>query len=241
MTGMETTVDRPAPPHRGRPRSDRATQAILEAAAAVLEARGLRAMTIEEVAARAGVGKATIYRWWATKGTLALDAFLTEMIAVQPLPDTGSLRRDVRAALRAWSRMVTGTPVGPALAGIVAEAQTDPQLAAAWRAQVIDPLRARVRRMFEQAVARGELPAAAEVEVALDLLYGAVSHRLLEGRGPRTGRFLERAAGLVLAGLTAGPAEPPPPAAAGPLAIGGAQAHSRRGTELDRRAGPGGR
>ena len=218
---MATPPEPLAPPHRGRPRSDRATQAILQAAAAVLEERGLRGMTIEEVAGRACVGKATIYRWWTTKGTLALDALLAEMIAVRPLPDTGSLRRDVHGALRAWSRMVTGTPVGQALVGIVAEAQADPALAAAWRAQVVDPLRARLRLMFERAIARGELPPGAEVEVALDLLYGAASHRLLQGHQPRTGRFLEQAANLVLAGLTAGAAAPPPATPAAPLAAGG--------------------
>src|ERR1700704_255725 len=82
------------PPRRGRPRSEKARVAILEAAAELLLARGLSAVSMDAVAERAGVSKATIYRWWPTKETLALDALYTEWAAAGPHPrDTGSLRR----------------------------------------------------------------------------------------------------------------------------------------------------
>ena len=90
-----------AAPRRGRPRSEQADRSILQAAAELLAERGLGGMSIEEVAARAGVGKTTIYRRWTSRGTLALDAFLTEFQGQQPLPDTGSLRGDLLAALLA--------------------------------------------------------------------------------------------------------------------------------------------
>src|ERR1700739_1763967 len=86
-------------PGRGRPRSVEADRAILAATVDLLASRGLAAMSIEEIAARAGVGKATIYRRWPSKGLLALDAFVTEFRAQQPLPDTGTLRGDMIAAL----------------------------------------------------------------------------------------------------------------------------------------------
>src|SRR5271168_3505369 len=89
---------------RGRPRSQVADRAILTAAAELLADRGLAAMSIEEVAARAGVGKTTIYRRWPSKGLLALDAFVTSFREEQPLPDTGTLRGDLLAALHAWVR-----------------------------------------------------------------------------------------------------------------------------------------
>ena len=89
---------------RGRPRSEQADRAIMAAALELLAERGLAGMSIEEVAARAGVGKATIYRRWSSKGALALDAFLAEFEQQQPLPDTGSLRGDLAAELRAWVR-----------------------------------------------------------------------------------------------------------------------------------------
>src|SRR5690348_11593173 len=92
---------------RGRPRSQEADRAILTATVELLAERGLAAMSIEEVAARAGVGKTTIYRRWPSKGLLALDAFVVSFRAEQPLPGTGSLRGDLLAALHAWVREVS--------------------------------------------------------------------------------------------------------------------------------------
>src|SRR5487761_158291 len=95
----------PAP--RGRPRSARAHEAILKAAAGLLLERGLDAVSMDAVAARAGVSKATIYRWWPTKESLALDALYTEWNAVAPdLADTGSLRGDLIALLSPWAHLV---------------------------------------------------------------------------------------------------------------------------------------
>src|SRR5487761_427235 len=153
----ESPDEAEGPPHRGRPRSTDADRAILAAAAELLASRGLGAMSIEEVAARAGVGKATIYRRWPSKGLLALDAFVVSFRAEQPLPDTGSLRGDLLSALRLWVRAVTSTPVGRLLASLIAEAQHDPELHAAWRCRVLGPLRAQHRIMLARAVVRGEI------------------------------------------------------------------------------------
>src|SRR5260221_12702040 len=116
VTGKLKTLMSPAAipsmTNKGRPPSERAEPAVLEAAAELLDEAGLTSMTIEEVAARAGVGKASIYRRWPNKGALALDAFLGEFLAGQPVSDTGSLRGDLLAAARAWIRTVNGTPAG---------------------------------------------------------------------------------------------------------------------------------
>src|ERR1700743_3921112 len=102
----------PAP--RGRPRSARAHEAILKAAAGLLLEHGLAAVSMDGVAERAGVSKATIYRWWPTKETLALDALYSEWVATAPDPqDTGSLREDLRELLRPWARLPRGRPWGP--------------------------------------------------------------------------------------------------------------------------------
>jgi AcrR family transcriptional regulator len=188
---------------RGRPRSEEADRAILLAATQLLAERGLHGMSIEEVASRAGVAKATIYRRWHSRGTLALDAFLAEFQALQPLPDTGSLRSDLLAALRAWVRAVTRTPAGRVLAGLIAEAQHDPELADAWRARVVDPLRAQHRIMLRRAIDRGQLPAGTDTEVALDLLYGAAYHRLLNGHQPLNDTFARHVVDVIVAGLGA--------------------------------------
>jgi AcrR family transcriptional regulator len=195
-----------APPEtaaRGRPRSAEADRSILAATVELLAERGLAAMSIEEVAARAGVGKTTIYRRWPSKGLLALDAFVTSFRAEQPRPDTGTLRGDLIAALHAWVRAVTETPMGPMLTGLIAEAQNDPELRGAWRDRVLEPLRVQHRGMLDRAVERGEIPADVDPDVVLDLFFGSAEHRLLLGHLPMTADFIEQVVDIILAGIAA--------------------------------------
>lgn len=189
---------------RGRPRSEKADRAIMAAATELLATRGLGGLSIEEVAARAGVGKATIYRRWPSRGALALDAFLAEFQQQQPLPDTGTLHGDLLAALRSWVRSVTRTPAGRMLAGLVAEAQRDPALAVAWRDRVTAPLRERNLILVKRAVERGEVPPDVDADVLLDLVFGAAYHRLLQRHRPLNDRFVKKVAELVVAGVSAG-------------------------------------
>jgi AcrR family transcriptional regulator len=189
---------------RGRPRSTEADRAILSATLELLAERGLDAMSIEEVAARAGVGKTTIYRRWPSKGLLALDAFVVSFRAEQPLPDTGTLRGDLLSALHAWVRAVTQTAMGPMLTGLIAEAQHDPELRGAWRDRVIEPLRAQHRIMLERAIGRGEIAASVDRDVVLDLFFGAAEHRLLLGHLPMTGEFIAQVVDVILTGIGGG-------------------------------------
>lgn len=193
---------------RGRPRSEEADHAILRAATDLFAERGLPGMSIEEVAARAGVGKATVYRRWPTKGALALDAFLALYRGQQPEPDTGTLRGDMLAALRGWVRAVTRTAAGRMLAGLVAAAQHDPQLAAGWRDRVVGPLRVRYFVMLDRAIARGEIPPDTDKDVVLDLLFGAAYHRLLHGHLPLSDRFVRHVVETIVAGTAAGAGTP---------------------------------
>jgi AcrR family transcriptional regulator len=186
---------------RGRPRSQEADRAIMTATVDLLASRGLAAMSIEEVAARAGVGKATIYRRWSSKGLLALDAFVTSFAEQQPLPDTGTLRGDLIAALTAWVRAVTQTSMGSLLTGLIAEAQHDEELRAAWRDRVLEPLRSQHRIMLDRAIARGEIPATVDQEVVLDLFFGAAQHRLLLGHLPLTDKFIREVVDVILDGI----------------------------------------
>jgi AcrR family transcriptional regulator len=186
---------------RGRPRSPEADRAILAATLDLLAEHGLAAMSIEEIAARAGVGKATIYRRWPSKGLLALDAFVTSFSELQPLPDTGTLRGDLIAALTLWIRAVTQTSMGPMLTGLIAESQHDPGLRAAWRDRVLEPLRHQHRIMLNRAIARGEIPASVDREVVLDLFFGAALHRLLLGHLPLTDEFIGEVVDVVLDGI----------------------------------------
>ncbi len=186
---------------RGRPRSQEADEAILAAATQLLAERGLAGMSIEEVAARAGVAKTTIYRRWPSRGALALDAFLAEFQAQQPSPDTGTLRGDLLGALRAWIRSVTRTSAGPILAGLIAEAQRDPDLAAAWRERVVETLRDQHKVLLNRAIKRGEIAESTDQDVVLDLLFGAAYHRLLHGHRPLTDKFARQVVNVITDGL----------------------------------------
>jgi AcrR family transcriptional regulator len=194
----------------GRPRSVAADHSILEAATAILAERGLTGMTMEEVAARAGVGKATVYRRWPSRGALALDAFMAEFRSQLSLPDTGTLRGDLLAALRSWSRAVTRSRAGRMLAGLIAEAQRDPQLAAGWRERVFEPLRTQHKALVDRAARRGEIRDGADADVVLDMVFGAAYHRLLQGHLPLNDRFARQVVDLVMDGLAPAPAPPAP-------------------------------
>jgi AcrR family transcriptional regulator len=198
---------------RGRPRSEKAHKAILGAAAELLLSRGLSAVTMDAVAVRAGVSKATIYRWWPTKESLALDAMYTQWDTARPHPrDTGSLRSDLRALLRPWARLASSRPYGRIIAALITEAQTDPVFAAEYRHRVVEPRRGQARAIFRRAVERGEIPADTNIEVALDLLYGPLYHRLLHGHAPLTDRFTQDVIDMALNGIHPAPGHVATPA-----------------------------
>jgi AcrR family transcriptional regulator len=193
-------VDEPL--RRGRPRSEKARTAILDAAAGLLLANGLDAVSMDAVAERAGVSKATIYRWWRTKETLALDALFHEWNVVRATTrSTGSLRGDLVALFRPWVRLVRSLPYGRVITALLTEAQTDPEFAVEYRARLIEPRREQARSIFHRAIERGEIPATVKIEVALDLLYGSLYHRLLQGHAPLDDRFVRDVVDTVLAGI----------------------------------------
>ena len=192
-------------PRRGRPRSEKARAAIVSAAAALLLERGLGGVSMDAVAERAGVSKATIYRWWRTKETLALDAIYHEWDAVRPRSRlTDSLRGDLLSLLRPWVRLVSRRPYSRVIAALIAKAQTDERFAEEYRARFLEPRREHAAAIFRRAIERGEIPADTDLGVALDLLYGPFYHRLLQGHGRLDERFTRDVVQLVVAGLGAG-------------------------------------
>ena len=187
---------------RGRPRSEPARQAILAAAADLLLTRGLAAVSMDAVAARAGVSKATIYRWWPTKETLALDALYEQLTEPSPeAPDTGTLRGDLLALLLGWIERVGDRPFGRIIGALITEAGTDPVFGALYRERYVEPRRAQARTIFQRAMGRGEIGVGTDVEAAIDLLYGALYHRLLHGHAPLHQDFVETVVGIVVAGI----------------------------------------
>jgi AcrR family transcriptional regulator len=183
----------------GRPRSDRAHQAILTAARQLLIEKGFAGMRLEHVAARAGVGKATIYRRWASKEALAQD-LLAELAAPHiALADTGNTRDELLAAVINPMRAVSETDFGPVIRALLSQIASNPSIGDPFRATVVAARRAEVTRVIHRGIARGDLRRDADAELATDLLVGPVYFRLMFG-GQLDLDFAERVVDSVMRG-----------------------------------------
>jgi AcrR family transcriptional regulator len=184
----------------GRPRSEATRRAIEAAALDELRERGYASLTIEGIAARAGAGKQTIYRWWRSKADLVLDAMTDFADAAVPIPDEGSLPGDLLAFLVASFRQ---RGARPALVGLMAHAVLDPEFAPAFRERFLFARRAALRGILQRAVARGEIDEAVDLELLLDVVFGVLWYRLLLDHAP-----LDDAAARDLAALVVRAASP---------------------------------
>lgn len=190
---------------RGRPRSERARQAILDAARELLLASGgLSAVTADAIAARARVSKGTIYRWWPGSAAVVMDAFLIDTNPHIPFPDTGSVREDLRLQLRTVAELFNG-PTGQIVAGLVAESQSNAGLAAAFVERFIAARRAMCREVFERGLARGELRADINIDIAIDALYGALHYRLLVSHATTEPGYVDNLIEQLYPAVTAAP------------------------------------
>ncbi len=174
----------PAPPRRGRPRSDAARRAILDAALRLARERPLAGVSVDDLAAAAGVGKQTIYRWWSGKAAVLLDALSDRADAEIPERDRGGLEADLAAFLAASFATSADPGVTPALRFLMAEAQANPALADELRARLIERRRDAVRRLLQRAEERGELARGVDRELLVDLVYGVLWYRMLVGHAP---------------------------------------------------------
>jgi len=167
----------------GRPRSEATRVAVLRATSELMHEVGVRVMTTEGIAGRSGASKATIYKWWPSKYAVAVDALLSEMLIESDDPDTGSAREDFRVTLRGMTRYYA-SPSGRIYAQLIGEAQSDPLLAAELRDRLVGSRRRLVRAIWDRGVARGELRADVDPEVAIDLVFGPAMYRLVAGHAP---------------------------------------------------------
>ena len=181
----------PSSANRGRPRDPRTRAAILAAARVLLERGGLTAVTIEAIAAKAGVSRPTIYRYWPNAPAVAMAAFLE----ASSEPGGGKTSLSPLAALRAQLHAVAdafAAPSGRSVAAMVAAAQSETELAKAFRNEFIARNRDAARQLLDRCIAERLVAAPADIELALDLVFGPLFYRLLMGHAPITRGFVDQ-------------------------------------------------
>jgi len=186
----------------GRPRSLAKHSAILKAAIELLELKGIAAMTIEEVAARAGIAKTTIYRRWSSKGALAIEGFLHEMSTKMYYDNSPSVIADLKSQLKRVAETFR-SPTGRVVAGLIAEAQRDPETMKAFVDGYVLRRRQTTRQLFQRGIEIGEFRPGINLDMAIDLFYAPMYYRLLMNLGVYAPEDIESYVDIVAAGLNA--------------------------------------
>ena len=198
----------PAPLHQahngakrppGRPRSEHARQAILRSTLDLLQKIGFADLTIEAIAANAGASKATVYRWWPNKGALVVDAFASSTESKLHFPDTGSVYQDVSFQMRRVIAIFR-SPRGKIVAALLGAGQSDPELLEAFRDRFLRPRRQEAYRTLRRAIERGELPRNLDLDLTLDILYGAIYMRFIIRHDELSANYVNEVCHLVLSG-----------------------------------------
>ena len=199
---MEQAARKPAargePSRRSR---EQLRDAVLGAAGELMLEGGLAAATMEAIAARAGVSKRTLYKYWPSRGAVALEGFMRNAASSWSVPDDASAVGALTALVVSAARLFAGTPAGPLMRSLIADAQTQDEIATAIREQWLRPRRAVAADLIRRGVAEGELRADIDVEVTLDLLFAPVYYRLLLGHEPMTDAFATATVQYVMTGL----------------------------------------
>jgi AcrR family transcriptional regulator len=184
----------------GRPRDSGATASILQAAMDIAEERGFDRLSVEGVAARAGVAKTTIYRRWPNVWAILMDAFIADVSRLAPIEQRRSARESLAESIRLMARAFRGRH-GKVLRSLLGRAQAEPGLVEAYWSRWVEPRRKLAREVIRLGVASGELRAGLDEDVVLDALYGALYHRLTIPYAPLSDGYVEALVDSVFGGL----------------------------------------
>ena len=182
-------------------RNEHSRRAILAAAISLISELGYDRVSIEAIAKRAGVGKQTIYRWWPSKGAVALEALGESLATVTDFPDSGDIVEDLRTQMKGVTQLLGSTDVGRVYQGLLAAAQCDPALSRAHLDQIIEPATVAGHARIARAQDRGELRTDADPQEIIDLLYGAIYYRLLLHTRPLAPEQIDAALDIAFKGL----------------------------------------
>ena len=198
------TTERAFPSNASR-RNESSRRAILSAAFELVQEVGYAKLSIEGIAARAGVGKQTIYRWWPSKGAVLFDSFL--MLSEQPdgggnaLPDTGDLEADLKRVLRATIEELNDPRYDEPMRALNTEITHDPALAALYAERLDGPMRELKKQRLRSAQRAGQLAEDLDLDVAVDMLWGPVLNRWLQRVGALTPDYADSVVETALNGL----------------------------------------
>jgi AcrR family transcriptional regulator len=184
----------------GRRRDGSVREKILKAAVELMEEVGYSRVTCDAIAQRAGAGKATIYRWWPNKAAVVINAFVESVTPDLPNEKLGSLEEYVTVHLRRFTKVLMGSK-GRLLAAVIAAAQDDPEVEAAFLSHWMHPRRAVSRRILQYYKDEGMLPSEFDLEQVLDIMYGPLHFMLMVRHGKLSTAYAEKIAGLMLHGL----------------------------------------
>jgi AcrR family transcriptional regulator len=190
------------PPNPAR-RNERSRQAILTATADLIGEVGYTKLAVEAIAARAGVGKQTIYRWWPDKGAVVLDAYLALVGADQGLtfPDSGDLEADLRVVLETMVDSLTDPVFDQRYRALLTAIQDDPKLSAALLDRLLEPWLDATKERLRAARPAGNIRDV-DLDVAAELLYGPIYYRWLLRTGSMSRQYVDAVLTLVLRALT---------------------------------------
>ncbi len=185
-----------------RRRSKQAHEAIIAATLELIEEKGYLRLSIEGIATRAGVGKQTIYRWWPSKAALIIEAYSQKVTSNFQSPDNGSLQLDLEELLITIFARIRIPPSSKVMTGLIAEAQTAPEVAEQFYTGFIKKRREMVFGLIQKGIDRGEVHRDTDMDIAADTLFGPMWYRLLLGHGPLDQKFAKKLVQQVLAGLS---------------------------------------
>ncbi|MCG5216914.1 TetR/AcrR family transcriptional regulator [Streptosporangium sp. KLBMP 9127] len=192
-------MSHPRKPNPAR-RSERSRRAVLDAARELVSELGYAKVTIEAIAARAGVGKQTIYRWWPSKGAVIFDSILalSEGAEGVRLPDTGDLEADLKAVMRATVAEFADPVFEAPIRALTIEIISDPALAALYREKLAGPIDEAKKERLRSAQRAGRLAADLDLDLVLEVLYAPLHQRWLHRSGPLTPEYADALVDITL-------------------------------------------
>jgi AcrR family transcriptional regulator len=182
-------------------RSEQVREKVLAAAGQLMLEGGLAAATMEGIATRAGVSKRTLYKYWPSRGAVALEGFMRSAASSTSVPENAPAAESLETLVAAAADLFTQTPGGPLMRSLIADAQSQEEIARALRDQWLQPRRAVAADLIQKAVGDGEFRADLDVEVVLDLLFAPVYYRLLLGHESLDRPFAVASVRHLVAGL----------------------------------------